>query len=626
METTKTMRTTLTSVCLFLCFSSCLWAQLAPAASKAKRKRPAAPSLAARVQALEGELQQQRQQDQELREEMQHLRQALQQQTEQAQHATAQAETKAEAANTNAIQAAEQVNTLQGAVTTLQADANKTASGMQEEAKRTDALEHPEGIRVGNVTLKPGGFLEGAGIWRSHNQNGDVGSVLAGIPFGGSSNSHLSEFRGSARGSRLSLLAQTRLAGMKLSGYYELDFLGAATTANEIESNSFNPRQRQLWGQVEFNNGLAFVGGQTWSLITTNRSGLAPLSEFVPSVIDEQYNVGYNWARQTSARVTKKFNGNIWLAFALENPETTVSVLHGPVNSLVAGLAGNGNTFSPSSFIAVPTSTDAAPDMLAKAVFEPGWGHFEIKALGRVFRDRINPFTINFVPAFPFSFPTETIQPGKSRNDYAPGGGLGFAAIMPATKKFDVIVQGLGGAGLGRYASGGGADVTLRPDGTVEPIRTFHALFGLEYHPTPKWDLYAYGGNEYYARTVYNTSFLALPFGLPTVVSEGYGSKTNVTAGCSQEFSQFTGTIISGGFLSTTSSNFSICEAQNRDLWQVQPGLWYRFYKGAGDTLQLGMSYSYSHRSVWSGVVQQGQPQPVGIENTVLTSFRYYLP
>src|SRR5207253_8115060 len=48
---------------------------------------------------------------------------------------------------------------------------------------------------------------------------------------------------------------------------------GAAPTANELESNSFQPRSRQLWGQVEFNNGFSISGGQTWSLLTTNRSG-----------------------------------------------------------------------------------------------------------------------------------------------------------------------------------------------------------------------------------------------------------------------------------------------------------------------------------------------------------------
>ena len=618
------MKKTIGTVLISLCFSACVFAQASPAPSRAKSKRIAAPSLATRVQALETELQQQRQQDQQLREEMQRLREALQQQTEQVQRATAQAESKAEAANTSATQATQQVGSLQSAVSNLQTTENKTAGTVEEEAKRTEELEHPEGIRVGNVTLKPGGFLDGTGIWRSHNQNSDVGSTLAGIPFGGTNNSHLSEFRGSARASRLSLLAQAKLSGMKLSGYYEVDFLGAAFTANEIQSNSFNPRQRQLWGQVEFNNGLAFVGGQTWSLMTTNRSGLAPLSEFVPSAIDEQYNVGYNWARQTGARVTKKFDRNIWLAFAVENPETTVSVQNGPVNVQLAGLSGAINTFSPSAFLGSSASTDAAPDMMAKAVFEPGWGHYELKAIGRIFRDRVTPFNFDFVPAFPF--PVQIIVPGKSRNDYTVGGGLGFAAIMPVTKKLDVIIESLGGTGLGRYASAVGADVTLRPDGTIEPIRTFHALAGFEFHPNPKWDFYAYGGNEYYSRTVYKTNISTsvstlpiFPSPFPLPASEGYGSPSNINAGCSQDF--FSNTVVSGSFFTP-----NVCQAQNRDLWQVQPGFWYRFYKGKEGSLQFGMSYSYTHRNVWAGIVAPGQPQPLGIENTVMTSFRYYLP
>ena len=29
------------------------------------------------------------------------------------------------------------------------------------------------------------------------------------------------------------------------------------------------------------------------------------------------------------------------------------------------------------------------PDVIAKVAFEPGWGHFEVKGLMRVFRDKI---------------------------------------------------------------------------------------------------------------------------------------------------------------------------------------------------------------------------------------------
>ena len=65
------------------------------------------------------------------------------------------------------------------------------------------------------------------------------------------------------------------------------------------------------------------------------------------------------------------------------------------------------------------------------------------------------------------------------------------------------------------------------------------------------------------------------------------------------------------------------CQAQTLSLWQVQPGFWYRFYKGSAGTIAMGMSYSYTYRSTWAGL---DSLQPKGIENIVMTSFRYYFP
>ena len=146
----------------------------------------------------------------------------------------------------------------------------------------------PVEIRYKGVTFVPGGFIEAAAIYRSANENADMGSTFINVPYDGSANSSLSEFRGSARQSRLSLLVSGTSGAMKMSGYYEFDFLGAAPTANEVESNSFNIRQRQLWAQVDVDGGFSFVAGQTWSLVTLNRAGIAPRTEWIPLSIDAQ--------------------------------------------------------------------------------------------------------------------------------------------------------------------------------------------------------------------------------------------------------------------------------------------------------------------------------------------------
>jgi hypothetical protein len=452
------------------------------------------------------------------------------------------------------------------------------ASPPQEAAKpKPEAAE----IRYKGVTLVPGGFIEAAMIYRSANENADMGSTFGNVPYEGSANSYLSEFRGSARQSRLSLLVAGRTGRTKMSGYYEFDFLGAAPTANEVESNSFNIRQRQLWAQVELDSGFSFVGGQTWSLITLNRAGIAPRAEWIPLTIDAQYAVGYNWARQWSARVTQKVGSDkVWLAGSVENPETTLSVVNPPPG--VMGFNTSPNATSPSSQIVVSStpgangvSTDVAPDVVGKIAFEPGRGHYEIKGLLRFFRDRID-----------------------GGNNTTAGGGIGFGAIVPVAKKLDLVVQGLVGSGIGRYASGQMADVTLDPDGAIKPIKSWHLLAGVEAHPTAKLDVYAYLGREHSDQ---NAFVNAAGKGV------GYGSPLNDNSGCSVEIP----------------APSQACQAQARDLWQIQPGFWYRFHKGTEGTLQAGLSYSYTQKDIWPGA---GGLAPRGSDHIVMASFRYYIP
>jgi TolA-binding protein len=220
------------------------------------------------------------------------------------------------------------VNRLQEQMNELQTNSLEKQSGNNfptEDSAASDSTgapnvsdtEHPVAIRFRGITLTPGGFFDTTGIYRSHNENADVDSTFGGIPFSGTANAHVSEFRGSARASRLSLLAEGRINNWKASGYAEVDFEGAAPTANELESNSFNPRARQLWAQLEFNNGFSIAGGQTWSLLTTHRKGIELRQEMVPMTIDLQHVPGYNWARQWSLRVTKNFHKNMWAAFSV---------------------------------------------------------------------------------------------------------------------------------------------------------------------------------------------------------------------------------------------------------------------------------------------------------------------
>jgi hypothetical protein len=448
----------------------------------------------------------------------------------------------------------------------------------QARAQAVSAAKSEEsGSSKRGFSLTPGGFLEAAGIYRSANQNADMGSTFGNTPFEGTANSKLSEFRGSARQSRLSLLAQGFIGeATQLTGYYEMDFLADAPTGNEVESSSFSPRIRQLFTSVDFDNGVSVLAGQAWSLMTTSRQGVVPRQELVPRTIDAQYNVGYNWSRQWQVRLTDKLADGFWGAISVENPETTLNVVNPPAN--VLGFNNSSNAQSPGSqFVLSNTpgangiSTDLAPDLIGKLVWEPGYGHYELKAIGRFFRDRFG-----------------------SKNDYATGAGFGAAAILPVTSGLDFVIQTLDGWGVGRYASGLGSDVTLKPDGSIVPITTLTFFGGLEGRPNENLDVYTYAGLEYYRQRSYQNGALGV----------GYGTPGANNSGCE---SDVVGT----------------CQAQNRLLWQIQPGFWYRFYRGPVGTLAVGMSYSFVYRSTWQGL---NDVRPIGHENIVMSSFRYYLP
>ena len=123
-----------------------------------------------------------------------------------------------------------------------QQDTQVTAQKAQEAATVAAKLVPPKGkkgIQIGGVTITPGGFIEAAGLYRDKNMTGDIDTNFNTTPFPNSSNYKVDENRFSARQSRLSLLATGNVDDRThAAAYYEMDFLGAANTANSRQSNS----------------------------------------------------------------------------------------------------------------------------------------------------------------------------------------------------------------------------------------------------------------------------------------------------------------------------------------------------------------------------------------------------
>jgi len=444
-------------------------------------------------------------------------------------------------------------------------------------------------IRYKGLTLTPIGYFAGEAVWRERNETADIGSNFNNIPFTHSTNAQLSEFRGSARQSRIGLMAQAKPnADVSLTGYWESDFLSSGISSNSNQSNSYTLRIRQFWGGATIDHS-SFYAGQMWSLMTQDKTGAAPRGEAVPLTIDAQYNVGFDWARQWGVRFVQDFNHKASFAIGAEESEMTFGGHGIPANVFVGNVGGN-LLNSTANY-----STDVAPDAVAKLSFDPGPLHFEIKAIGRFFRDRV----------------VDTgATAGDSKTAIRLAGGIGAGLWVPFMYEgrdvFDFGVSGLWGNGIGRYGTGGLIDATTRADGTIVPIRAAHALVSLEAHPTKKLDIFAYGGAEYENRMITYTS---------AGKAVGWGSPTAVNSGCDAEY-------IPGGTFAAGAPG-ALCTGDTRALWEGSLGFWYSFYRGPYGRFAWGLEYHYVSKNTWVGA---NGIMPQAIDPMAYTSFRYYIP
>jgi len=649
-----------------------------PAAANALTKTNA--ELAAQMEELRQALQAQQEQLQMLKEELS----KRDRQIEEAREAAASANARASEANTKAVEAvttsAEVKSTaaaLNSTVTTMAASnaavvnsAVGTTSGQQTGSEE----KGPMTIRFKGINITPGGFIEAATVNRQRSESADINSQFNGIPYPGNSLSKVSEMNFSARQSRLTLLLESKVGTAKVTGYFESDFLGAGTTSNNRESNSYVFRMRQGWGQAAFDNGWAFTAGQMWTLATENKKGIMNRGEALPLMIDPQYLVGFTWERIPSVRVTKSFGDKLTLGVSAEEPQTTIGGRgFSAVTTSVSGTAaattsqnfffnapGNSaglyNAFDPTGY-----TVNKIPDFVIKAAFDPGWGHYEILGIVSDFRARVYPCAVLSPTASnaagtvilkgnpitsPFCSSAGALLTAPSAafayNDSKTGGGFGVSAAVPLfAKKLDASLKGVYGTGIGRFGSSQLADVTARPDGTLASIHNAQWLGRLEWHVTPTFDLYGYLGGEYASRAAYTgyssvkivtTPAIPLTSTSPAIPATttyttatngigGYGSPLANNTGCSTEtVPAGTGTPGTGG----------TCAGDTRYVGEGTLGFWHKLYQGEKGRVQWGVTYSYVYRVGWSGSggVAAGAPAiaPKAIDNMVWTSFRYYLP
>lgn len=476
----------------------------------------------------------------------------------------------------------------------------------------------PSSLFVNNVSITPGGFFELASVWRSHFIGADVATPFQNIPFANIPSSHVNEFHESARRSRAALLIRGDVSPTThLSGYGEFDWLGAAQTANENQSDSFNLRIRHLymaWDDDDW--GTHLLAGHTFTLATMGTIGILPRKENNPMTIEDQYVPGFVWDRQDQIRLVKDFDQKLWFAVSLEQPATTFSGIAPTVPTVINVLpgvvgppVGQGTIVGGSLFNSVnPLSLNQVPDVIGKIAWDPDIAdrtiHMEVFGIYRNFVDRT---------VLPLTTGIPTIPGFVNHNNNTTGGGFGGSILVPIIPKMlEAQFSGITGRGIGRYGAAQLADVTFNPDGSLSPLQENMFLAGLIGHPWPGLDIYVYAGEE-----LENPKFGWTQFGHSATFFgfTGEGNPMFDNAGCQIELS-------------------TVCSGNVQKVQSLTGGFWQDIYKGPFGRLTGGVEYMFAKKYGFEAfgfqptvahLAFEGAPfTPSRAENMVYTSLRYY--
>ena len=425
------------------------------------------PSVQQQIKAMHDELKAEMQSQidqlkQQLNDNIAELQQA-QQQAAAASAAAARPSLQAQQQKQNAADNTAAVSNLHAAVAKLR-DSN---SGLDTQVQRVEksmlanqkAIEEPTAIRYKGVTITPGGFLAGETVWRQRTLNADIYTNWNGQPYPGSAQAHTSEFVPSARQSRLSFLVSGKPPIATLNGFFE-NFCLAGSTSNNLQSNSYTLRIRQAWAQAATKKTI-FTGGQMWTLLTEDKASATPGQEALPLFFDGNFHVGFTYARQPGFRYQRVFSPAFTLAASLENSQYQFSATNASSNFFFGEPGSAPGLFNPSA----DYTNQVAPDVAVKAAFDPGYGHYEVAGVLRFFRDRYYP---------------NAPSGANAQNDTKTGGGLSLSARFPVTPKADFGVHIVGGDGTGRYGASILPDVTVHPNGTLEPLRNAQGIVSLD--------------------------------------------------------------------------------------------------------------------------------------------------
>lgn len=431
-------------------------------------------------------------------------------------------------------------------------------------------------FKLGDAVLTPGGFVDLENIFRTTNTQSNIATNFAAIPFSNTAQGHLTEFRTTAQYSRLNLKVTDKFGGNDVTGYIEGDFSGNDAPNVYQSVNGHTSRLRLYFG--DFKRGKwEFLGGQTWSWLTPNRSGVGPMPSDLALTYNEDQNIGVGLAytRAAELRVAYHASDHLAVGVGIENPNQFIG---GFVALPAAFSAKLGPQFDNGAQIGAP---NFFPDILFKIAYDRDVAgkHFHLEGTGLVTAARAAVLPIG----------------GKSFSSHsAVGGGAQIAANYELFRNFTLLANAFWSDGGAHYLVGAGPQVVIRPnaagtDITASMVHAGAGSAGFEWIATPKGAFAMYFAADYFQRNFFpDTTDIANP---TTII--GYG-----------------------GPGSPNTNNRAIQEA-TFDWLQT---FWKHRKYGA---LQFCTQYSYLTRAPW--FVAAGSPKNAHL-NMVYLGFRYVLP
>jgi len=361
-----------------------------------------------------------------------------------------------------------------------------------------EAQDQPKGepsplqLKIGDAYITPVGFMDFTAVFRDVTTGSNIGTSFGSFPYRTAANAltNLSEIRESPQNSRIGVRVDADVKGAKVIGYMESDFLGGVGNPPvgnvAVSSDSYPLRLRLYWADVRKDK-WEILGGQTWSLLTPNRSGISPLPGdiFFSQAMDVNYLNGLTWGRIPEFRFVYHPSDIAAVAFAVGNPEQYIGgsgggstiTLPSAYSTSYANQLSNGTlTLSTPNFV---------PDILGKIAFDPKLPngnafHFEVGGVVRTFK---------------------VYDPAAKLHHSTEGGGVTANMNIELVKGFRFITNNYYSSGGGRYIFGQAPDVVVNGDGSLSTITSKSTTTGFEWLKN-KTMLWGYYGGVYIDRSV----------------------------------------------------------------------------------------------------------------------------